>query len=533
MGRLPFNPDRIAAKKKKSSNEPISVSQLAAQIGRAIGDGLPTKVHVVGEVSGFRERTHWYFDLKDRDAVVNCAVWASAAKRLSVRPENGRTFVATGRVEHYAKGGRLTLVITSLEPLGRGSLDAEYRALCDELRERGYFDPGRKRDLPTLPKRVAVITSRSGAALQDILRTAEQRCPGVPWLIVDSRVQGDGAAAELVGRVRTIGFDHKALGVDVILLARGGGSLEDLWAFNDKNLARAIVECPIPVVTGIGHESDTTIAQLVADAGCSTPTQAAVLLLPDVEELLEQLGWEEERLQRALERRVSESGAALDRAAGYPLFANPQSVIDRARRDTQHAALLLSRSLGRQARNARLQLDTLATRLDAHRPREAHASRVARVDLAGARLASAMRHAVSNAQGRVSRADAAPALQRSISHRIDRVDAVARELRAVGPAEVLARGYSVTQLADGTVLRSSQSAARGAVLTTLLSDGHVTSTVGGNTRRRAGTMTAAGQMDLFGSKDYLADHGRNTRQPKEVQPEDPQAPQEGECKGGG
>ena len=204
MGRLPFNPDRIAAKKKKSSNEPISVSQLAAQIGRAIGDGLPTKVHVVGEVSGFRERTHWYFDLKDRDAVVNCAVWASAAKRLSVRPENGRTFVATGRVEHYAKGGRLTLVITSLEPLGRGSLDAEYRALCDELRERGYFDPGRKRDLPTLPKRVAVITSRSGAALQDILRTAEQRCPGVPWLIVDSRVQGDGAAAELVGRVRTI-----------------------------------------------------------------------------------------------------------------------------------------------------------------------------------------------------------------------------------------------------------------------------------------------------------------------------------------
>lgn len=527
MGRLPFDPDRIASKRKKAADEPMSVSQLAAQIGRAIEDGLPAKVHVVGEVSGFRDRTHWYFDLKDRDAVVSCAVWASTARRLSATPKNGGSFVVTGRVEHYARGGRLTLVVTSLEPLGRGSLDAEYRALCEELRKRGYFDPVRKRGLPMLPKRIAVITSRSGAALQDILRTAEQRCPSVSWLIVDSRVQGDGAAEELVGRLREIGFDHKKLGVDVILLARGGGSLEDLWAFNDKNLARAIVECPIPVVTGIGHETDTTIAQLVADVGCSTPTQAVMYMLPSVEELLEQVDWNHERLHRAVERRVREARSALDNAARYPLFANPGSVIDQARRDADHAGLLLARSFDRRARVARAQFDALSSRLDVHRPREAHASRAARVDLARARLTSAMRHVVTNARGRVARADATPALRRSIARRIDRIDAAARELRAVGPAEVLARGYSVTQLADGTVLRSAQDAAPGAVLTTLLSDGQVTSTVGGNARRRTGKMTAAGQMDLFGSKGYLADHGRDTRESEDEHAQDSKASQEG------
>ncbi|MEL7474063.1 MAG: exodeoxyribonuclease VII large subunit, partial [Planctomycetota bacterium] len=194
-----------SSERPAGDDSPLSVSQLAARIARALETGVPAGVRVIGEVSGARERTHWYFDLKDGSAVVSCVLFASAARRIGASPENGRTFVLRGRVEFYPPSGRTTLIVDRLEPVGVGELELGYRKLCDELRALGWFDDARKRAIPTLPRRVAVVTSATSAALQDVLSTARKRFPGVEWGLVDVPVQGDGAAERIAGAIDRVG----------------------------------------------------------------------------------------------------------------------------------------------------------------------------------------------------------------------------------------------------------------------------------------------------------------------------------------
>ena len=222
-GRLPFDPSRTRAAKRstprpRTTPNPISVSDLASLVDRAVRDHLPQTLHVVGELSNVNHRTHWYFSLKDADAVVDCVMFASAGRGLSFAPAAGQRVVAAGTVQHYAKQGRTQLYVRALEPVGAGALELELRRLIESLRAQGYLDQSRKRPLPLLPRRVAVVTSRTSAALQDVIDTMRRRCPAIDLLVADVRVQGDGAADEIAATLDRLDAHRGALGIDAIVL---------------------------------------------------------------------------------------------------------------------------------------------------------------------------------------------------------------------------------------------------------------------------------------------------------------------------
>ncbi|MBM4108867.1 MAG: exodeoxyribonuclease VII large subunit [Phycisphaerae bacterium] len=465
MARLPFDPKKMEqARGPKGPDAPLTVSQLALRIDGALKAGMPGSVRVVGEVFGLRERTHWYFSLKDESAVVECVMFAGAARVLGFTPRDGTQVVVTGRIDFYAKGGRVSLIAEKIEPVGAGALELRLRRLIEEIRALGWLDPARKRKPPTFPRRVAVITSRTGAALQDVLATMKKRCPAVGVLVVDVRVQGVGAADEIAEAIRRVGRRHDRLGVDAILVTRGGGSMEDLWAFNERAVAEAIVTCPIPVVAAIGHETDTTVAELVADERGATPTQAAMRLTPDTAALLQQLDALGRRVAGQVRRHLSADRRRLESLAGRPVLADPRELVERGAEDLRNAATGLRAGLRECVARQRRRVDQLALRLERQRPAAVHARLGERVRAAGERLRRA---------GRVL-----------VRERGQRLGALERHLRGVGPIAVLERGFSVTLGADGKALRSVAGVVPGDVLQTRLADGSLKSIVRGDPVRR-------------------------------------------------
>ncbi len=430
VSRLPFPSPEPS--KPASEQAVITVSQLAARIDGALKSGLSGQVRFVGEVTGFRDRTHWYFDLKDAGAVVSCVMFQSAARRAGFTPVNGQQVVVRGLVEFYAKGGKVSVILESIAPVGAGALELAYRALCEELKGLAYFDPQRKAPLPIFPRRVAVVTSRTGAALQDVLVTMRRRCPAVGVLVVDVRVQGERAAAEIAEAIRYLNANADELGIDAILLTRGGGSMEDLWAFNERVVADAIFSSQVPIVAAIGHETDTTIAELVADERCATPTQAAMRLTPDTAALLHQVDSLSLRLTANLQRLAKFDRQRLLGVSRHPFFANPRSLIARSRDALERGAARLAGSV---AGVMEIDLTPIEQRLE----------RAVRVRL---------------------------------QHAAGRSDAVERHLGSVGPAQVLARGFSITTNQQGRVLRSPSEVKAGEVIQTRLVDGAVRSVVG-------------------------------------------------------
>lgn len=471
--RLPFDPSKMAAARAKAAapEAPLTVAQLAGRISAALA-AMPGPMRVIGEVSGFRERTHWYFDLKDAAALVNCVMFAGAARRFRWAPQNGQEVIVTGRVEFYDKAGKVSLIVEKIEPVGAGALELAFRALCEEIRALGWFDAARKRPIPACPRRIAIVTSRTGAALQDVLDTMRRRCAATEVALVDVRVQGEGAAEEIAEAIRWIGLNHRRLGIEAILVTRGGGSMEDLWAFNERIVAEAIVQSPVPVVAAIGHETDVTIAELVADLRAATPTQAAMRLTPDRGALLEQLASLAARLRSAVERRL-EIGRHVEALAGQLRLAT----VGRVRQEA-HA------------------LERLSGRLEAFRPAALHARRAAMLEGLERRFETAMKQSLLRARLRVAGAG--------------------RQLLAVGPMSVLRRGFSYTTLEDGRLLRAPSDVRPGDKIRTVLADGEVRSTVDGDAvptprplpstpapsarpgRRNGRSGPSPDQMDLFG-----------------------------------
>ncbi len=464
---------------------PLTVSQLASVIDRSLRVGVPKPVRVSGEISGFRDRTHWWFDLKDENAVISCVMFQSGARKAGFVPTNGQEVVASGRVEFYEKQGKTQLYVESLKPVGVGELELRYRALCEELRGLGWFEIARKRPLPWFPRRIAVVTSRTGAALQDVLNTMNRRCPAVGAAIVDVRVQGDRAAEEVAAAVDWISREHEAMGVDAVIVTRGGGSMEDLWAFNERVVAEAIVRCSIPVVAAIGHETDTTIAELVADERCATPTQAAMRLTPDRASLDEQLIQLRRRLGTSLRSGLRLEIARVRAIIANPVFANPRLTVARAVERVDRAESELRRALRERIHASSLRLERLASRVHAGRPEAVHSARLVKADELEARLRAAMR--------------------RTIERRADRLVGYTRELDAVGPMQVLSRGFSVTLDSNGRAVRDPAQVAAGESIDTRVLGGVIRSTVAGaraeplttRTKRRPRTDDPADQMDLF------------------------------------
>jgi exodeoxyribonuclease VII large subunit len=465
VSRLPFDASKMAARKEaagagaaKASDGALSVSQLAGMVEGVLRDKLPRPLKVVGEVSGFTDRTHWYFTLKDAGAAVSCVMFKAQAARAGFVPVVGQEVVATGFVDFYVPQGRTTFRVEKLDPVGAGALELAFRALCEELRGLGWFDAARKRPLPVFPRRVAVVTSRTGAALQDVIDTMRRRAPFVEVCLVDTLVQGPAAAPAVAAAVSWVSANAARLGIDTLIVTRGGGSAEDLWAFNDRGVAGAIVGCTIPVAAAIGHETDTTIAELVADARCATPTQAAMRCTPDAAALREQV----EALW----------GAARGAGAG---------VVRRARDRVAMAGARLSGSVRLAVAGGARRLAQAAARLEARRPARVLAERGARVERLAARLDGAVRGRMAEARPRLTAAErgVGGAVVGLLRAEAERVEGLRRQLELVGPASVLARGYSMTFGPGGGLVRKSGDVRPGEVVTTKLAEGTLRSVVEG------------------------------------------------------
>ena len=279
-----------------------TISRLNREVRLLIESGLPA-LWIEGEVSNLARPAsgHVYFSLKDAGAQVRCALWRSAALRLSFTPRNGMQLLVRARVSVYEPRGEYQLIVEHAEEAGEGALRRKFEELKERLRAAGLFDEAVKRPLPRLPRRIGVITSPTGAAVRDILHILRRRCPGVPVVIYPVPVQGEGAAAKIVAALALASARAEC---DVLILARGGGSLEDLWSFNEEVVARAIRAATIPVISGVGHEVDFTIADFAADRRAPTPSGAAEIAVPDAAEWLARLNKDAGRLRNAIAQRL-------------------------------------------------------------------------------------------------------------------------------------------------------------------------------------------------------------------------------------
>lgn len=431
-----------------------SVSQLTARINSALrGFG---RLAVEGEIS--RPKTvasgHVFFTLKDGSAVLDAKVWRSAASRALAsvgKLTEGARVVCHGSLDVYAPYGKHSLIVDRIEPRGMGALLADLERLKVQLREEGLMD--RRRPLPRFPARVGVVTSRDADAWRDFLRTRSLRWAGYPVRLVHSRVQGQAAAREIAGAIRRL--DES--GVDVVVVCRGGGAIEDLWCFNEEVVARAIWACSVPVVTGVGHESDTTLVDLVADHRAHTPTDAAQTVLPDRAALMEAIERQGAYLGDAMERVVEGRTDRFARAARTLRLRTPSRLLEE-----QGARVEAARHRGRSAtisaiQGAAARLERLASRLE----RQSPIARVVRgergVERAEGRLAAAMNALVAAADRRLEPAG--------------------RALEAVSPLAVLDRGYSITRRADGRVVQDPSELDVGESLTTIVAGGEIDATV--------------------------------------------------------
>ena len=289
---------------KKSSLDPIGVSDLSKKILMSLDNSFPDCICVEGEVGTFYDKKHLYFTLKDNRSQISCVMWSSDRLKLKSIPKIGDTIQVIARISHYPAQGKTQLYIKSISSTGKGKLWEAFQDRCVALRAKGYFDHSLKKNLPTLPNRVAVITAKGSAAFSDIIKTTCLRCGSVELVLFDVPVQGDLAPSLIASNVDFINTLPNDQSVDVIIISRGGGSLEDLWSFNELIVAEAVFNSKIPVVAAIGHESDTTIVELVADVRASTPTAAAVAVVPEKNTLIHETSMFNNFLNRGVLQRI-------------------------------------------------------------------------------------------------------------------------------------------------------------------------------------------------------------------------------------
>ncbi len=367
MKRQPFNPDRItpaATKTSPRSSTPISVSELTARIKRAIAATLPSTIHVIGQISNFKRHSsgHLYFTLKDDSCELSCVMWRSDAAKLKFDPHDGLEAVATGHIEVFEKAGRYQLYARKLQPEGLGELELAFRQLYNKLSKEGLFEPARKKALPPFPKRIVIITSPTGAAVGDIIRTLQRRYPCVRALVYPVRVQGDAASREIASAITRVNAQAEQLGgVDLIIVGRGGGSTEDLWAFNEEVVARAIFSSRVPIISAVGHEVDISIADLVADVRAATPTAAAELAVPVLDEILEHITNHESRLVRTVRQMSTLATSRLHGLEHRHCFREPLNMVYQREQ-------ILDELSGRQHRQLTQQLRAQRIRVEKYEP---------------------------------------------------------------------------------------------------------------------------------------------------------------------
>lgn len=415
---------------------PLTVSELNRQARLALENQIGL-VWVTGEISRatLAASGHWYFTLKDEGAAVDCAMFKGRAQLLDFRPENGMKVEVRARVTVYEPRGAYQLAVEQMRHAGLGALFEAFEKLKKKLATEGLFDPEHKRPLPAFPRAIGIVTSLAAAALRDILTTLRRRAPMVPVVIYPTLVQGEGAARQIAAAIEAANR-HDAC--DVLIVARGGGSLEDLFAFNEEIVARAIAGSAIPVVSGVGHETDVTIADFVADVRAATPTAAAAAASPDREALREMLAAQARRLAVAGERALTDRAQRLDLVARR--LVTPAERLRLARVRLNELTRRLAGAGARPVTVGKLRLGAVAPRLRAPDVRQS------RRDLR--ELARRM----------------AQALARSHQQGAAKLDTARASLAALDPRQVLARGYAIARRRDGSVVRDSAVLAQDEVL---------------------------------------------------------------------
>jgi exodeoxyribonuclease VII large subunit len=349
-----------------SAERPLSVWELTSQVKDLMEAAFPA-VWVAGEVSNFArpQSGHCYLTLKDERAQLRAVMWRGVAVRLRFDLHDGLEVICRGHLDVYAARGSYQLIIEDIVPRGMGALELALRQLREKLAREGLFDPARKRPLPPFVRRIAVVTSPTGAAIRDFLQVLARRWRGADVLVVPVRVQGEGAAAEIAAAIETV---NRLGPIDCIVVTRGGGSMEDLWAFNEERVVRAIVASRIPVISAIGHEIDVTLSDLAADVRALTPSEAAELVAPAAEELVADLRQVERRLAAALRSRAESSRARLEAIARHTVFRRPFQRIFELGRRLDELDVRTLRAIRGVLRHARQQTDTAAGRLESLSP---------------------------------------------------------------------------------------------------------------------------------------------------------------------
>jgi exodeoxyribonuclease VII large subunit len=416
-----------------------TVSQINSLIKVALEENLPSQLVVSGEISDFKHHTsgHCYFSLKDKGGILPCVMWASKFKNVKFSPEDGMAVLATGHIDVYTIGGKYQLYVDKLDPAGVGALQLAFEQMVRKLQSEGLFDDVHKKTLPPYPMRIGILTSESGAAVHDITDSIHTRWPCAKLFLYPVPVQGEDSAGKIAAALRDVNRRNRKLKLDVLIVGRGGGSLEDLWAFNEEVLARAIFDSKIPVISAVGHEVDTTIADLVADARASTPTKAGVVAVPDMQEILGQLINIERRLAGQTKASLKLAEGELEIVLAGALFRNPLLLVQNAQQQLDELSIELAEAIRELL-------------IEAHQKLSAGYEQIIRIE--PHRLLGNKTVELNNWQNRANMGIGA-----IINNCRIQLTAQANRLAGLNPKSVLQRGYSITtNKKTGSLVRTSE-----------------------------------------------------------------------------
>ena len=499
-------PEKKAANKAKKAEPTVySITHLNRVIKFTLSEIFPTKILVEGEISNFKRHGsgHLYFSLKDEGSSIAAAMWRSSVSSLKFAPENGMAVVATARLEVYEPQGKYQLIVDKLEPAGIGALELAFRQMAEKLKNEGLFDPETKNKLPRYPMAIGIVTSGTGAAVKDICQTLNRRWPFARKLLYPVAVQGPDAAGEITAAINDINKRRVELGgVDVMIVGRGGGSLEDLWPFNEEAVARAIYASEIPIISGVGHEIDTTIADLVADVRAATPTAAAELAVPVAEEELLDMHEYARTITFDMRARLKQANDAIEGLIGRPFFSNPMSMLDVPRQSLDETQTRLAHAVAAKAARERRELDRYEDILKQIEPH----SRIGRLKLELENARHRLDRMIKNAIDMRAKAldgynlrmerrspmnnikmarqglnhyagNLHNAIKKSIVENTKEMEQYRKLLSSVDHRKVLKRGYSLTRDEKGKVIDSVYNVKAGERIKTELADGCINSII--------------------------------------------------------
>ncbi|MDG2107914.1 MAG: exodeoxyribonuclease VII large subunit [Woeseiaceae bacterium] len=434
----------------------ISVSQLNRRVKTLIEQGM-TRLWVEGEISNLSRPAsgHMYLSLKDNSAQVSAAWFRSRQRKSTINFKNGDRVLAFGRVSLYEPRGNYQLIIEELEPAGEGILKRRFDELKLKLANEGLFDEDRKQALPELPTRIGIITSPSGAAIRDVLSILGRRFPAVPVVIYPATVQGDAAPNELLNALSTAIHRNEC---DVLILCRGGGSIEDLWAFNNETLARAISDCTLPIISAIGHETDFTIADFVADIRAPTPSGAAEIIVPNQDDWLRQISNITTRITRIGQRALDNKTQELDWLSRRLVVNSPAAKLQQQRQSLREQCGRLNSAIRQQLLEQKNELQSVGSELITLSPALSVQQSIANLQQLRQRLATSIKHSMSDTGHKIA--------------------LLGRSLNSVSPIATLDRGYAIVKDNNsGKVILSSSEVKAGEDIRARLSQGELIATI--------------------------------------------------------